>query len=133
MRTTMIVVATLGLAACASTPPMESALAPLAGQPVQLVLDQIGPPTSQTLAGADSVYEWRRSKTVTGTTFRAGYIPPGESSGSFAAMTALPYSCYLRIVADSQGRIKDAQFSEETGGCGESARNLRQLALADPH
>jgi hypothetical protein len=51
------------------------------------------------------------------------------SGGQFAG-PPVPYTCDVRILADSQGRIKDSQFGEETGGCRESARKLSQLAYS---
>jgi hypothetical protein len=136
MRTTVIIVAALGLSACSTTPPMQSALAPLAGQPVQLVFDRLGPPSSATPAGTDTVYRWYSSKPVHGAASRGTLMASapgsqnGESSGLYPG-PAVPYTCDVSIVADSEGRIKDSQFGEQTGGCRETAGKLRQLALAD--
>jgi hypothetical protein len=135
MRLTSIVAA-LGLSACASTPTMESALAPLTGQPVQLVVEQLGPPSSYAPAGADTVYEWRRAKTVSGAIARGGTMATAPSDGAPAygasgSVVAVPYTCDVWILADAEGLIKDSQFGEQTGGCRESARKLRQLALAE--
>jgi hypothetical protein len=132
-----LIIAALGLGACTTTPAMESALAPLAGQPVQLVFEQLGPPASSTQVGADTVYVWNSAKMVRGVSTQANLIPPAPSSdgvpanGTFSG-APVPYTCDLRIVADADGRIEDWQFGEQTGGCRDSARKLRQLALADP-
>ena len=136
MRMTLIFAA-LGLSACATAPTMETALAPLTGQPVQLVFDQLGSPSSSTPAGADTVYLWQTAKMVHGGAPRgtlgaaAPPSPDAPSSGTFAG-PPVPYTCDLMIVADGEGRIKDSRFGEQTGGCRASARKLSQLALADP-
>ena len=138
MRLTLIISA-LGLGACTTTPAMETALAPLTGQPVQRVFEQLGPPSSYTPVGADIAYEWRSAKTVRGAALRGNTMgaPMAGSDGApaYAASgsgVAVPYTCDVRIVADAQGRIKDSQFGEQTGGCRESARKLRQLAYSEP-
>jgi len=132
MRTTVIVIASaLALGACSTTPPMQSALAPLAGQPVQLVINQLGEPTSQTPAGADTLYRWHQAKFVRGVPSANSLPASAEGSGAAAAGVAVPYSCDVMVLADSDGRIKDSQFGEETGGCRETAGKLRQLALAN--
>ena len=136
MRKT-VVIAALSLGACATTPAMESALAPLAGQPVQVAIERLGTPSSSRTLAADTVYEWHRAKMVRGTpngTFLGAASPPSEdapTSGLFPG-PPVPYTCDVRIVTDADGRIKVAQFSEQSGGCRESARKLSQLALADP-
>ena len=70
MRLTVIITA-LGLGACTTTPAMQTALAPLTGQPVERVVAQLGPPTSATPIGADTVYQWHRARTVHGAPMRA--------------------------------------------------------------
>ena len=136
MRLTVIIAA-LCLGACATTPAMDTALAPLTGQPVQLVLDQLGPPSSSTPAGTDTIYQWYSTKMVHGTPssrFNGSASAPSEDAptpGQFAG-PPVPYTCDVRILADSEGRIKDSQFGEESGGCRESARKLRQLAYSEP-
>src|SRR6187455_1258360 len=77
MRLTVIIAA-LCLGACATTPAMDTALAPLTGQPVQLVLDQLGPPSSSTPAGTDTIYQWYSTKMVHGT-------PSSRFNGSASA------------------------------------------------
>jgi hypothetical protein len=137
MRLTVIVAA-LGLTACTTTPAIESALAPLAGQPVQFVVDRLGPPSSYTQAGADTVYMWNESSMVSGASLRSPglglAVPPAEggySSGVYSGVP-VPVPCNVQIVADAEGRIKEWQYIGGTGGCREPARKLRQLALADP-
>jgi len=136
MRLTVIIAA-LGLSGCATAPAMDTALAPLTGQPVQLVFDQLGPPSSATPAGTDTIYQWYSTKTVHGTPssrfLGAASAPSGDAPtpGLFPG-PPVPYTCDVRILADRDGRIKDTQFGEETGGCRESARKLNRLALADP-
>jgi hypothetical protein len=131
MRLTVIIAA-LGLGACTTTPAMQAALAPLTGQPVERVVAQLGPPTSATPAGADTVYLWHRAKTVHGGPMRATTTgAPAEPTPAYAG-PPVPYTCDVRIVADSDGRIKESQFDEQTGGCRESARSLNQLAWAEP-
>lgn len=133
----ILVIVTLGVGACATHPSMESALAPLAGQPVQVAIERLGTPSSSRSLGADIVHEWHRSKMVHGTpngTFNGAPSPPSEdapTSGLFAG-PLVPYTCDVRIVTDADGRIKDARFSEQSGGCRVSTRKLRQLALAGP-
>ena len=134
MRMTLILAA-LGLGACTTAPAMESALAPLTGQPVQLVFDQLGPPSTSTPAGADTVYDWHRARPVSGTPASGSLVAPvaeGENTmtSGFYPGPPVAYSCDVRIVADGYGRIKDWQFGEQTGGCRESARSLRQVADA---
>jgi len=135
MRKTLIIAA-LGLGACATPPAMDAALAPLTGQPVQLVIEQLGPPVRTTQAGTDTVYEWSKTKVVAGASSRANLIPPAPSAdgssanGTFSGM-AVPYACDVMIIADAEGRIQKSYFGEETGGCRETAGKLRRLALAD--
>jgi len=135
MRKT-IVIAALGLGACA-TPSMESALAPLAGQPVQVAIEQLGAPSSTQSLGADTVYEWHQARMKPGApngTFLGAASPPSAdapTSGLFSG-TPVRSTCAVRVVADVDGRIKDARFSEQSGGCRESARKLSQFAFADP-
>ena len=137
MRLTVIVAA-LGLSACATTPSIESALAPLAGQPVQLVYNQLGEPTSVTQAGADTVYVWHRTSIVPGaslqsTTLGAPVAPSPDASGSgIYSGAAVPVECNVQVVADAAGRIKATDYIGGRGGCREPARKLSQLALADP-
>lgn len=135
MRKTLAIAA-LGLSACATTPAMENALAPLTGQSIETVVAQLGPPSSSGTVGADTVYDWHQGKSVSGAPARGNLIGPvtaGENtmtSGLYAG-PPVPYTCDVRIVTDADGRIKDARFSEHTGGCRETARMLRQLALSD--
>jgi hypothetical protein len=131
-----LVVAALSLGACTTTPSMESALAPLAGQPVAVVFDQLGTPSSSTPYGAGTVYEWHHAKTVHGTPssrFLGSASAPSEDAptpGLFPG-PPVPYTCDVRILAGADGRIKDAQFSEQTGGCRDPAKKLNRLVLAD--
>ena len=60
------------------------ALAPLTGQPVQLVLDELGRPSSCRPAGGETVYEWRRTRLVHGPALRPSGMPPNETSGGYA-------------------------------------------------
>ena len=136
MRLTVIVAA-LGLSACATTPAIETALAPLNGQPVQLVFDRLGPPAGYTQVGSDKVYMWNLTSMVPGASFRATTLgapaAPAEgaaSSGTFSG-AAVPVECNVQIVADAQGRITDWDYIGGKGGCREPAKKLSQLALAD--
>ena len=136
MRKTLVI-AVFSLGACTTTPAMESALAPLAGQPVEVAIEHLGTPASATAYGAGTIYEWHAAKTVHGTPssrFLGSASAPSEDAptpGLFPG-PPVPYTCDVRILAGADGRIKDAQFSEQSGGCRESARKLSQLALADP-
>lgn len=131
MRLTLIIAA-LGLGACTATPAMNTALAPLSGQPVQLAFERLGPPSSATPAGADTVYEWHKAGTVRGIPMRATTTgAPAQPAPAYAG-PPVAYTCDVRIVADGQGRIRHAQFAEQTGGCRESARALSQLAYSEP-
>lgn len=131
MRLTVIFTA-LGLGACTTTPAMDSALAPLDGQPVQLVLERLGPPSSLTPTGAGAVYEWRSGKYVYGAGTRANLRAPSEGGAPAYGGMATPYGCDIRILVDAQGTIRDAQFGEQAGGCREPASKLREVALAEP-
>lgn len=131
MRLTVILAA-LALGACTTTPAMESALAPLAGRPVQLVFGQLGLPSSSAPVGQDTVYEWHRAKLVHGAVSRATAVGAGSQLSFGGSSGAVPYTCHVRILADGEGRIKDWQFGEQTGGCRESARSLSQLANLEP-
>ncbi|MBO9516537.1 MAG: hypothetical protein J7493_00570 [Porphyrobacter sp.] len=131
MRLT-VTLALLSLGACTTNPAMETALAPLSGQPVQLVVAQLGPPTSSMPAGSDTVYEWRSAKFVYSASTRANLGPASEGGAPAYGGMAAPYTCDIKVLADAQGRIKDTQFGEQTGGCRESAKKLSQLAYADP-
>jgi hypothetical protein len=129
------VIAALSLGACA-TPSMESALAPLAGQPVQVAIERLGTPSSALPSGADTVYEWHQARMVRGApsgTFNGAAAPPSPdapTSGLFPG-PPVPYTCDVRIVADPDGNIKDAQFSEQSRGCSGTAEKLSRLALAE--
>ena len=129
MRLTVIIAA-LSLGACTTAPAMQTALAPLTGQPVERVIAQLGPPTATTPAGSDTIYQWHRASTVHGGPMRATTTGAPAEPGVAYAGPPVPYTCDLRIVADSEGRIRHSQFGEQTGGCRESARSLRQLAYA---
>src|SRR5688500_8248595 len=103
MRLTLIVAA-LGLSACATTPAMDSTLANLTGQPVQRVFEQLGPPSSSTAAGADTVHRWYSTKMVPAGVQR-GYLAPAAppspdapTSGTFPP-PPVPYTCDVMIVA----------------------------------
>ncbi len=131
MRHTVIIAA-LVLGACTANPRMETALAPLNGQPVELVLAQLGPPTSVTPNAAGTVYEWRSGRVVHSASTRANLRAPSEGGAPAYGGMAAPYGCEVRILVDAQGRIADSRFGEQTGGCRESARKLGQLAYAGP-
>ncbi len=135
MRKTLII-AVLGLSACTTTPAMESALAPLAGKPVQLVFDRLGPPSATTQNGADTVYMWNQTSMVPGASLRSPglglAVPPAEgaySSGVYSG-AAVPVECNVQVVADAEGRIKDWDYIGGKGGCREPARKLSQLAYS---
>ena len=134
MRLT-VVIAALALGACTTTPAMETALAPLNGQPVQLVFDRLGPPAGYTQMGTDTVYMWNLSSMVPGASLANG-IPAGSppspdapTSGTYSG-AAVAVECNVQIVADAQGRIKDSDYIGGKGGCREPARKLRQLAYS---
>ena len=136
MRLTVIIAA-LGLSACAGPPPIESALAPLTGRPVQLVVNQLGEPTSVTQAGAETVYIWHRTSMVPGASFRsttngapAPPSPDAPTSGMYSG-AAVPVDCNVQVITDGQGRITSSDYIGGKGGCREPARKLRQLALVD--
>ena len=132
-----LIFATAILGACTTTPAMDSALAPLVGQPVQLVFDRLGPPAGHTLAGTDTVYIWNQTSMVPGANLRSNVpmgapIPPaGETTSGVYSGVAVPVECNVQIVADAQGTIKEWQYIGGKGGCREPARKLRQVALAD--
>jgi hypothetical protein len=132
MRLTVIFAA-LGLTACTTTPAMESALAPLAGQPVQLVFDRLGPPSATTPVGADTVYVWQQSSMVRGASLRTGSIGGDTAANGYGGTysgQAVPVECNVQIVADAEGRIKDSDYIGGRGGCREPARKLSQLAYS---
>jgi hypothetical protein len=134
MRLTVIIAA-MGLSACATTPAMEGALAPLTGQPVQLVFDRLGSPTSVTPSGADTVYVWQRTSMVPGASMRTGSIggdTPTNGYGGTYSGVPVPVECNIQIVADAEGRIKDSDYIGARGGCREPAKKLRQLAYSEP-
>ena len=129
------VVAALGLSACAASPSIQSALTPLTGQPVQIVFDQLGPPTSSTPDGADVVHVWHSTTTVRAVPrgYNGAPSPPSPdapTSGTFPGPMVL-LTCDVVIVANAEGMIRGSQFGEESGSCRESARKLSQLALVD--
>ena len=126
-----VILAALGLSACATSPGMETALAPLDGQPVQLVFEQLGPPSSATPYGAGTLYHWRSGRFVYSASTRANLRAPSEGGAPAYGGMAAPYTCDLRVLADASGTITDSNFDEQTGGCRESAGKLRHLALAD--
>lgn len=133
MRLTVILVA-LSLGACTTTSGMESALAPLTGQPVQLVFDQFGPPTSATPSGAETVYVWSQTSMVPGASLRTGSIggdTPNNGYGGTYSGVAVPVECNVQIVADAEGRITGSDYIGGKGGCREPARKLRQVAFAE--
>lgn len=134
MRLTVIVAA-LGLSACTTTPAMESALAPLVGQPVELVFNRLGPPSSSTQAGADTVYMWNRTSMVPGASLRSGSIGGDTATDGYGGTysgVAVPVECNIQIVANGEGRITGWDFIGGTGGCREPANKLRQVAYAEP-
>ena len=133
MRVTLII-AVLGLSACTTTPVMENALAPLTGQPVQLVVDRLGPPTSSTLYGEDTVHVWQQSSLVPGASLRTGSIGSDSAVNGFGGTysgVGVPIECNVQIVADAEGRIKGWDYIGGRGGCREPARKLRQVAYAE--
>lgn len=121
------IAAALGLGACTTTSELNTALTRLTGEPVQRVFEQLGPPTSSTRAGQDTIYRWHRATTVHGIPLRGTFFGAPAYAGP-----PVPYTCDIRIVADSQGRIKEWRFDEQSGGCRESARSLTQLAYSEP-
>ena len=130
MRKTLIIAA-LGLGACTTTPAMQTALAPLDGQPVQLVFEQLGPPSSAAPYGTGTIYHWRSGKFVHSASTRANLRAPSEGGAPAYGGMAAPYTCDLRVLADASGTIMNWDFEEQTGGCTEPAGKLRQLALAE--
>lgn len=130
MRLT-VTIAALTLGACTTTPAMKTALAPLAGQPVQIAFERLGPPSASAQAGTGTVYQWHRAGTARGAPLRATTTgAPAEPTPAYAG-PPVPCTCDIRIIADARGRITQAQFGERTGGCRETARSLGQLAYAE--
>jgi hypothetical protein len=93
---------------------MESVLAPLNGQPVQLVINRLGPPSSYTQEGSDTVYMWNQTSMVPAASLRSPVVGIGRApaeNGYTSALysgVAVPVECNVQIVADAQGRIKES-------------------------
>lgn len=101
----------LVLSVCASAAAQPKELMALKGQPVQPVIDKLGPPASEQKTGGSTTYVWNMEALVdtptrtTTTEYSAGR----PNSVETMVMRPQRQTCILRLVADGAGTIGEVE------------------------